>query len=68
MLEVRVALRFEDLPDMLTVEECARWLRVDRKTVYKDIRARRLPCVKLGCKVYRIPKAALKDLARGSVN
>lgn len=40
-------------PELLTVEQAAAYLQMHKVTVYKYIRAGRLPAAKLG-KVYRI--------------
>ena len=50
--------RLDDLPDLLTVEEYARWARRGRNRAYEDVRLGVVPSVRLG-RVVRIPKAAL---------
>lgn len=47
-----------DLPDLLTVEEYARWARRGRNRAYEDVRLGVVPSVRLG-RTVRIPKAAL---------
>jgi excisionase family DNA binding protein len=46
------------LPPMLTVAEAARFLRVNAKTLYAEIQAKRLPVVRVR-RVIRIPRAVL---------
>lgn len=50
--------RFEDLPDLLTVDETASWTRKGRRQTYELIRAGELPSVRLGRSI-RVPKGAL---------
>ncbi len=50
--------RLEDLPDLLTVEEYAKWARRGRNRAYDDVRLGLVPSVRLG-RTVRIPKAAL---------
>ena len=47
-----------ELPDLLTVEEYARWARRGRNRAYDDVRLGLVPSVRLG-RTVRIPKAAL---------
>lgn len=37
--------------DALTVDECARWLKVNRKTIYDAAKRRQIPCAPLGKRV-----------------
>ena len=37
--------------DVLTVDECGRWLGVNRKTVYDAANRRELPCARIGRRV-----------------
>lgn len=53
----RKAAKFEDLPDVLTVPEIARFLDVGRQAVYQKIREGRLPAMHFG-RVIRISKKA----------
>ncbi|MBI2942102.1 MAG: helix-turn-helix domain-containing protein [Chloroflexi bacterium] len=48
----------ERTPEILTPEQAADYLQVDRETVYRYIRAGKLPASKLG-RSYRIPKRSL---------
>lgn len=60
--------RYEDLPDILTVPQVARFLRVGRQVVYRMIRERRLPAMKFG-RAIRISKRAFGAvLERGELN
>lgn len=51
-----------DLPDILKVEEAAKFLRVSKYAVYQEIEAGRLPVIKLGNanRVWRISRVALE--------
>ena len=51
-------MEHNQLPDILTVEEAAAFLRVSRWATYEAIRARQIPHIKIG-RLIRIPKAAL---------
>lgn len=52
----------ETLPEMLTVKEAAEYLRVNVKTLYADIEAKRLKAIRVG-RVIRIPRSELLALA-----
>ena len=45
-------------PDVITIDEAARWLRVDRKTLYDAAARRAIPCARLGRRI-RLSRAAL---------
>lgn len=45
-------------PDVITIDEAARWLRVDRKTLYDAAARRAIPCARLG-RTIRLSRAAL---------
>lgn len=45
-------------PDVITVDEAARWLRVDRKTLYDAAGRRAIPCARLGRRIL-LSRAAL---------
>jgi excisionase family DNA binding protein len=49
---------------MLTVKEAARYLRVNVKTLYADIEAKRIRALRVG-RVIRIPRSALLSIAGG---
>lgn len=51
-------------PIVLTPDEVAEYLRVDRETVYRQLRAKRLPGNKIG-QQWRIRKADLDDYLAG---
>lgn len=54
------------LPDVLTVEEAAAFLRVNRKTFYEAVRLGSVPgVIRLG-RVIRISKAALISWVQGN--
>ncbi len=45
-------------PDVLTIDEAATWLRVDRKTLYDAANRRAIPCARLGRRIL-LSRAAL---------
>jgi excisionase family DNA binding protein len=49
---------YDELPDFLTVEELAAWLRLGRNTAYEIVRRGEIPHVRFGRSI-RIPKTAL---------
>ncbi|MBI4269062.1 MAG: helix-turn-helix domain-containing protein [Candidatus Rokubacteria bacterium] len=53
------------LPELLTAEEAAGWLRVGRNTVYDMLRSGALRSVRLG-RLIRVPREALEALGRSS--
>jgi excisionase family DNA binding protein len=59
--------RLVDLPDVLTVPEAARLLRLGRNTVYEAVRRGELPSVRVGRRLL-IPKPALQHLLDQRLN
>ena len=55
-----------DAPDLLTVEEAAKLLRIGRGTAYAAINTNELPHVRIGRRIL-VPKAALIERLRGAV-
>ncbi|MNK46996.1 Helix-turn-helix domain protein [compost metagenome] len=53
---------FASLPDLLTVDETAEYLRVSRETIFSLIKAETLPALRVG-KQFRISKDALSNLS-----
>lgn len=53
-----VPSRFEDLPDLCTVDEAAAWARIGRRRAYELVRSGEIPSVRLGRSI-RIPRRAL---------
>ena len=51
---------FEQLPDVLTIPELQKALRIGRSTAYRLIKTKKLPCVRIG-KSIRIPKEYIKE-------
>lgn len=49
---------------VMTVSETAAYLGCHPNTVYKYIRERGLPCVKLSAACFRVPRATLDDWLR----
>lgn len=52
------ATRAEELPDILTVDEAATFLRLARSSVYLAIRNRTIPALRIGRRLV-VPKSAL---------
>jgi excisionase family DNA binding protein len=52
------SIQLADLPDVMTVVEAARLLRLGRNGVYEAIHRKEIPSIKIGRKIL-IPKAAL---------
>lgn len=52
---------FEDLPDVLDVNEVAAYLRVGRSTAYALVRSHRLRAVRIGRRIV-VPKSSLAAL------
>jgi excisionase family DNA binding protein len=53
------------IDDVCTVAEVARWLKVDRKTVYDAVNRRELPSARLGRRVI-LSRAAITAWLAGS--
>ena len=60
-------MQFNDLPEMLRVEEAARFLRIGRNRAYEETArflktggAKGLPCIRIGRSV-RVPRHALGE-------
>lgn len=61
-VEKRSILKEEDLPDLLTVEEAATYLRIGRNNMYETIKKAGFPKIILGKRIgIRIPKQALLE-------
>lgn len=52
--------KLQDLPDVLTVEETARVLRISRNAAYEAIRRKEVPALRIGRRVL----VSKRDLAR----
>ena len=55
--------RFDDLPEMVMVEEAAAFLRIGRNAAYDLVKSGALRSVRFG-RLIRIPKQALLDGSR----
>ena len=53
-------------PDVLTIDEAATWLRVDRKTLYDAANRRAIPCARLGRRILLSRAALGRWLAGGA--
>jgi excisionase family DNA binding protein len=52
--------RLTELPDVLTVPECAAFLRVGKNAVYNAIRERRLRAIRVTGRRLLVPRRALE--------
>lgn len=50
----------EPTPELLTIEEAARWLRIGRSKAYALVKAGELPSVAIGQRQRRVPALALR--------
>lgn len=50
----------EQLPDVLTISELQKVLRIGRSTAYRLIKTKELPCVRIGRSI-RIPKEYIRE-------
>jgi excisionase family DNA binding protein len=53
-------ITYDDLPELLTVAEAQRFLRISRGLIYDLVRRGELPSVRFG-RLLRIPKTALRS-------
>ena len=58
--------RFEDYPDVLTVTEAAKLLRLGRNAMYDSIRRAEIPAIRVGRRLL-VPKGALFRMLDGTV-
>lgn len=64
---ISLVLRWEDAPDILTVEEAAVLARVPRNAMYEAVRLRLVPSVNFGCRRTRISKHELAKVFASAV-
>jgi excisionase family DNA binding protein len=53
-----------DLPEILTTEELAKALRVSKNTVYEEVRAGRLPIIRMSDRVWALQQVGSRALDR----
>lgn len=53
-----------EMPEVLTVEEVAAWLRINKKTVYDAAKAGQIPCCKVG-RILRFSREAVLNWLHG---
>ena len=51
---------FRNIPDVLTVDEVAKILKVSKKSIYSLLQGNQIRCRKIG-RIYRIPKTAIEE-------
>ncbi len=61
-----IALRFTDLPDILTPKHLMQYLPIGRDTVYQALKSQAIRNVRIGQKIM-VTKAALRDFLGGVV-
>ena len=54
----RMQACFDELPELLTVEEWRDWARVGRSAAYELVASKQIPALRIG-KLIRIPKSTL---------
>lgn len=54
-------MRFEDLPDVMTVNQAARYLRISRNRAYEEIAQGKIPAIRFGRSI-RVTKWGLAKL------
>lgn len=57
--------RFEDLPDLLSVEEVRAYLGLGRSTMYELIRRKELDHIRFG-RVIRVPRTSIERIIAGA--
>lgn len=57
--------RFQDLPDLMTVNEAAAFLRMKPATLYESIRLGLVPAVRPSPRRIRLSRSALQNWAEG---
>lgn len=57
-------IEIEQLPDVMKVDEVAKFLRINRGLVYEMVRQKKIPAIRLG-RAIRIPKLAVVKLVNG---
>lgn len=55
------ASQLNSMPDLLTVEEAAHFLRISRGLAYQEVHSGEIPSIRIG-RTIRIPKHRLKQL------
>jgi excisionase family DNA binding protein len=60
------ALRFVELPDILTPKDLMEYLPIGRDSIYEALRSQAIRNVRIGQKII-VPKAALREFLGGAV-
>jgi excisionase family DNA binding protein len=58
--------RYDELPEIVTVDEMAAFLRIGRNQAYELVKSGRVPSGRFG-RIIRVDKAALRDVMKGGV-
>lgn len=67
MMDISNEMQIElnDAPEILTVDEVAKLLRVNKKTIYDCAARGEIPCRKIGRKIFRFSRAAVLSWLNG---
>lgn len=57
--------RYEDFPDVMTVVEAAKLLRISSNTAYEMIRQKKIPAIRMGHKLLISKKALMAMMEVG---
>jgi excisionase family DNA binding protein len=60
-------LTFDELPDVMTVAQCAHFLGIGRNAAYEAVRRVELPAIRIGRRLL-VPKAALRQLLEAAAS
>jgi excisionase family DNA binding protein len=60
------AVRFAELPDILTPKDLMQYLPIGRDSIYEALKSQAIRNVRLGQKII-VPKAALREFLGGAV-
>ena len=60
-------IRFDQLPDMITVKQLSQFLGIGKNLTYRLIREGKIPCIKLGRNI-RVPKSMLQIYLKKRTN
>jgi excisionase family DNA binding protein len=58
-------MKLDDLDDVLTVPEVAKFLKISKPTVYEEIRRKKIKILRVG-RIIRIMKADLKEYMKNT--
>jgi excisionase family DNA binding protein len=59
-------VRFEDLPDVLTISEACLYLRISKSSLYEAVKLKLIPAVRIQRRIL-IPKSGLRKVIEASL-